>query len=376
MLYWLLTHGEELLKSIQVTATKDLHAYLNVFRYISFRASIAACTAFLIVVVFGARFVRWLRDHGLGEKIKSDSADVAQKHAHKAGTPTMGGLLILLGIMGSMLLWANLGNYYVQLGLLTTLWLAALGATDDWIKMHSPTKSGLTAKQKLLFQVGLGLILGYFLFEYHQGSEYGTKLCLPFFKHGMIDLGWGYILLVCLIIVGCSNAVNLTDGMDGLASGSVVMAGLAMAAICYVAGHVVLAGYLYVAYMPGAGELTVLCAALVGATLGFLWFNCQPASVFMGDTGSLPLGGAIGYLAVVTRQELVLLIVGGIFVAEALSVILQVGSYKLFKRRVLEVAPIHHHFEKRGWAESKIVVRFWIMGALLAVLAVASLKLR
>jgi len=262
--------------------------------------------------------------------------------------------------------------------LLSLGWLAAVGAADDWTKMQSKRggRPGLTAKQKLAFQIGLGLILGYFLFEYHQDSEYGTKLCLPFFKHGMIELGWGFIPLVCLIIVGSSNAVNLTDGMDGLASGSMVMAGLAMAVISYIAGHAVLSGYLYVPYMPGSGEMTVLCAAVVGATLGFLWFNCEPASVFMGDTGSLQLGGILGYVAVVTRQELVLLIVGGIFVAEALSVICQVTSYKLTGRRVLLNSPIHHHFEKLGWKESKIVVRFWIMGALLAVFAVASLKLR
>ena len=376
MLYWLLVYGEDWLKSVHLSDTKDLYAYLNVFRYISFRASMAACTAFAFAVLAGPWFVRWLKTRGVGEKIKSDSEDVRRQHAHKEGTPTMGGLLILVGILGAMLVWGNLGSYYVQLGLLAAVWLAVLGATDDWIKMFREKGSGLTPRQKLLFQIGLGLILGYFLFDYHRCSEYGTKLCFPFFKHGMIDLGWGYIGVVCVVMVACSNAVNLTDGVDGLAGGTVVMAGLGMAVICYVAGHAVLAPYLYVPYMPGSGELAVLCGAVVGATLGFLWFNCLPASVFMGDTGSLQLGGIIGYVAVVTRQELVLLMVGGIFVAEALSVVCQVSSFKMFHRRVLLNSPIHHHFEKLGWPESKIVVRFWIVGALLAVFAIASLKMR
>jgi phospho-N-acetylmuramoyl-pentapeptide-transferase len=346
------------------------HIAFNVFRYITFRTAMALLTALLISLVLGPWVIRKLRDRQIGETIRVDGP---ARHRSKAGTPTMGGLLILGALLGSCLLWGNLQNRFVWVVLVVTLLLGAIGFYDDWLKLRRsrPLKIG----EKFALQGAVGLGLGAYLFRYPSDGV-TTQLVVPFAKDWVPDLGIYYLFFVALIVVGSSNAVNLTDGLDGLAMGPVIVAAVALGIFSYVAGHARLSEYLFILKVKGAGELAVFCGALMGASVGFLWFNSHPAEVFMGDVGSLALGGAIGTLAVLAKAELLLPFIGGLFVVEAGSVILQVASYRLTGRRIFRMAPLHHHFELAGWAESKIVIRFWILALLMALMAVTTLKLR
>jgi phospho-N-acetylmuramoyl-pentapeptide-transferase len=319
--------------------------------------------------------IRLIKKLSIGQQIrdKSESKELHELHSSKKGTPTMGGILILLAVFSSTLLWAELSNRNIQLVLLCTLWLGVTGFADDYLKHIRKCSKGLTAASKFTSQVILGLILGTILFL---DPHHSTVLDVPFLKDMAFDLGVFYILFVIAIITGTSNAVNLTDGLDGLAIGSVIMVAVAFAVLSYVTGNARFSDYLFIPYLRGAGELTVFCASIIGAGLGFLWFNCYPAQIFMGDVGSLALGGALGVTAVLIKKELLLVIVGGIFVIEALSVILQVASFKLTKKRIFKIAPLHHHFQFLGWKENQVIVRFWIVGIMLALLTIVTLKIR
>jgi phospho-N-acetylmuramoyl-pentapeptide-transferase len=330
----------------------------------------ALLTALLISLVLGPWVIRKLRERQIGEVIRVDGPE---RHRGKAGTPTMGGLLILGALFGSCLLWGNLGNRYVRVVLIVTALLGVIGFYDDWLKLR--TKRPLKIREKFLAQSAVGLGLGAYLYRY-QTDGVTSQLVVPFAKEWVPDLGAWYVLVVALIVVGASNAVNLTDGLDGLAMGPVIVAAIALGIFSYAAGHARLSEYLFILKVKGAGELAVFCGALMGASVGFLWFNSHPAEVFMGDVGSLALGGAIGTLAVLAKAELLLPFIGGLFVIEAVSVILQVASFRLTGRRIFRMAPLHHHFELAGWPESKIVIRFWILALLMALLAVTTLKLR
>ena len=350
-----------------------LHEYwilFNVFRYITFRTIYAAVTALAIVLFLGPSFIRWMRRMQLKEVIRED---VPEGHKKKAGTPTMGGLLINGAIAAAVLLWADLTNVYVWIALIVLLGCGAIGLVDDLMKINK-IGDGLKGRWKLLGQAILVLVAAYLLSTY---GQWDTRLSVPIFKHFRPDLGAFYGLFALLVIVGSSNAVNLTDGLDGLAIGPVIIAGSVYTLFTYVAGHSELARYLQIPYVPGVGELAVFCGAMVGAGLGFLWYNAFPAEIFMGDVGSLALGGVLGTVAVLCKQEILLVLVGGIFVAEALSVILQVGYFKhTGGKRIFRMAPLHHHFELMGWPEPKIIVRFWIVSILLGLVAVSTLKLR
>ncbi len=347
--------------------------FLNVFRYLTFRSAYAAVTALLLSFLVGPHLIHWLRESRLGQKIRHEGP---QSHQGKAGTPTMGGLLILLAIVVPTLLWADLTNRNVLLALLATVWLGALGFLDDYLHVVKGVRSGLTGRWKLIGQGLLGLAVGLVLISMPAGGVPPTVTTVPFLKFNYLDFGWLFVPFVMIVISGSSNAVNLTDGLDGLASGLVAFAAVAFAGLCYISGHVKFSQYLNVLYLPGSGELTVFCAAVAGAALGFLWFNSHPADVFMGDTGSLALGGALGTVAVLIKREFLLLVVGGVFVAEALSVILQVASFKMTGRRIVRMAPQHHHFELSGWAESRVVTRFYIVAAILALISLSTLKLQ
>lgn len=355
---------------------KDIHSFFNIFKYITFRAVLAATSAFLISIIFGPLVIRKLAQFKVGQQLRppEECLDLYKLHSAKAGTPTMGGILILASITAAVLLWADLRNSYVIFTLLATLGLGGIGFLDDYIKLSKKRSRGLTISGKFILQAAVGLAIGYFAFF---NQNLGPRLDVPFFKNIILDLGPLYILFVTLVVAGSSNAVNLTDGLDGLAIGCTIMVALTYTILSYVSGHAVFSSYLFIPFIPGSGELTVFCASILGASLGFLWFNCFPASVFMGDIGSLSLGGAIGTIAVFVKKEFLLIIVGGIFVLEALSVILQVGSFRLRKgKRIFRVAPLHHHFQVLGCPESKVIVRFWIVGIILAVLALATLKVR
>ncbi len=345
-------------------------AVLNVFRYLSFRTIYAAITAFLIAFVLAPPLIRRLREVRLGQHIREDGPS---HHLSKEGTPTMGGILILFAVILATVLWADITNQYVWLALVATLGYGAIGFADDYLKFTGGKSKGLTAWQKIVAQGILALGIGLF-FYFLPG--FSTKLNVPFFKNFMPDLGLFYIPFAVLVIVGSSNAVNLTDGLDGLAVGPVMIAALAYTIVAYVVGNRIMSDYLLIPHIEGAGELAVFTAAIFGASLGFLWFNTYPASVFMGDVGSLPLGAALGTVAVVSKHELLLLLVGGVFVIEAISVIFQVVSYKSRGKRIFLMAPIHHHFEMKGWEEPKVVVRLWIIAILLARLSLSTLKLR
>jgi phospho-N-acetylmuramoyl-pentapeptide-transferase len=347
------------------------HSVFNVFRYITFRTAMATVTAIVISFALGPWLIRRLRalQHG-GETIREDTPE---RHRSKAGTPTMGGLIILGAILVSTLLWTDLRNRYVWLMVLATTGLGIIGFLDDDKKLR--TRKGISARQKLGSQIALvGGLLAWLFFWPPDG--FTTGLAIPFFKGWLLTLGWLWVPFAVVVIVGSSNAVNLTDGLDGLAIGPIVTAGGAFAVIAYLTGNFKAAEYLRILNVKGTGELTIFCGALVGAALGFLWFNSYPAQVFMGDVGSLALGGAIGTLAVLTKAELLLPLIGGIYVVEAGSVIIQVASFKLTGRRVFMMAPLHHHYEMKGWAEPKIIVRFWILSFMLALLALTTLKLR
>lgn len=352
---------------------KGILSPLNVFQYITFRTGGALLTAFLIVLIAGPRFILWLKSkQGEGQPIRSDGP---QTHVLKKGTPTMGGLLIVIAGVVATLLWANLANPYVWLVLFVFVGFGGIGFADDYLKLTRRSTAGVSGKKRLGMEFAFSLIVCAAVICLEQGSM-ATTLTIPFFKNILIDIGWFYIPFVMVVIVGTANAVNLTDGLDGLVSVPVIMALLVFSVIAYLAGNTGFATYLQIYNVKLAGELTVVGGALIGATLGFLWYNAHPAQVFMGDTGSLALGGALGTLAAATKHEIVLAIAGGIFVVEALSDIIQVGSYKLRGKRAFLMAPIHHHFEKKGWPETTVVVRFWIVSILLALAALATLKLR
>ena len=347
---------------------------LNLFRYITFRASMAALSAFVISLLLGPVIINTMKRLQIGEKvIKDDSKRLDDLHRKKQGTPTMGGILILLAVSFSVFLWADIFNKYIIIAMLSTLWLGITGFIDDYLKQIKKMSKGLTVTAKFTSQIILGIILGSILFTDPQIS---TRLDVPFLKDVSINLGIFYILFTVLVITGSSNAVNLTDGLDGLAIGCVIMAALAFGVLSYVSGNIKFSEYLLIPYIKGSGELTVFCSAVFGAGLGFLWFNCYPAAIFMGDVGALSLGGALGTVALLIKKELLLVIVGGIFVMEALSVILQVVSFRLTKKRIFKIAPLHHHFQFLDWPENKVIVRFWIIAALLALLTIVTLKLR
>jgi phospho-N-acetylmuramoyl-pentapeptide-transferase len=342
----------------------------NVFRYQSFRIIYAAVTSFLIAFAMAPWLIRKLQELRLGQHIRIDGPS---RHLAKSGTPTMGGLLVVFAVILSTLLWADISNPYVWLVILATLGFAAVGFFDDYLKFTGARSAGLTARQKLAAQVLIAAVVSvgfYFL------PAFSTKLSVPFFKNFAPDLGVFYIPFAILVIVGASNAVNLTDGLDGLAVGPVMIAAVAYTLVAYVVGHRMFSDYLLLQHIEGAGEVAVFTGAIFGSSLGFLWFNTYPASVFMGDVGSLPLGAALGTVAVVSKHELLLLLVGGVFVIEAISVIFQVVSYKSRGKRIFLMAPIHHHFELKGWEEPKVVVRLWIIAILLALLSLSTLKLR
>jgi len=349
---------------------RETFTVFNVFRYITFRTIYALLTALVISFLVGPWLIEKLRVLQIKQVVRED---VPSRHAVKNGTPTMGGGLILAALIVPTLLWSDLTNPYTWIVLLTTMAFGALGYIDDYKKIRDRNGVGIRARYKFPIQVVIGLLTSWILFS---TVDHDSRLIFPFFKRVMPDLGDWYILFGMLVIVGSANAVNLTDGLDGLAIGPVLIASATFMLFCYLAGNFRFASYLQIPFVRGSGELTILCGSLVGAGLGFLWFNTYPAQVFMGDVGSLALGGALGTVAVVTKQEFLLVIVGGIFVIEALSVIIQVVSYRLRKKRVFRMAPIHHHFELKGWAEPKIIVRFWIIGIILGLVAISTLKLR
>ncbi|WP_416884964.1 phospho-N-acetylmuramoyl-pentapeptide-transferase [Marinospirillum sp.] len=349
-----------------------IHSFFIVFNYLSLRAILGVLTALSFSLLLGPWMIRRLTQRQIGQAIRDDGP---QSHLSKAGTPTMGGALILLSIALSTLLWSDLSNRYVWIVLLVTLGFGAVGWVDDWRKVVEKNPRGLPARWKYLWQSVIGLMAAVFLY-YTAQLPAETQLIFPFFKGVVLELGPAFILLTYLVIVGSSNAVNLTDGLDGLAILPTVMVAAALGVFAYVSGHSVFAQYLLIPFIPGSGELVVFCTAIVGAGLGFLWFNTYPAQVFMGDVGALALGAALGVVAVIVRQEIVLFIMGGVFVMETLSVILQVASYKLTGRRVFRMAPLHHHFELKGWPEPRVIVRFWIITVVLVLIGLATLKLR
>jgi len=348
-----------------------LFSVLNVFRYITFRTIYASLTAFFICFFLGPWVIERLTQMQVGQYIRDDGP---QSHLGKAGTPTMGGVLIVSAITLATLLWSDLSDPFIWIALLVLLGFAVVGFMDDYLMQIKKQSKGLTVRGKLMLQAGLALLAGVLVYL---TPNFSTEVTVPFFKTVTPDLDWGYIIFAMLVIVGASNAVNLTDGLDGLAIGPVIIAAATYMVFAYVAGHVRIANYLQITYVPGCGELAVLCGAMAGAGLGFLWFNAYPAQVFMGDTGSLSLGATLGVIAVITKQEILLALVGGLFVIEALSVIFQVGFFKMTSgRRIFRMAPLHHHFELKGWPEPKVIVRFWIIAIALALLAMSTLKLR
>jgi phospho-N-acetylmuramoyl-pentapeptide-transferase len=348
---------------------------MNVIRYITFRTAVASLTALFLVLVLGPWMIERLRRFQIGQYIRDEGP---QDHKQKAGTPTMGGILILTGILLPTLLWADLGNRNVWIVMLATLLFGAIGFTDDYLKVVKKQSLGLSARFKFRGQiaVGLGLGLALYLLAQHEPGHYSTRVLFPFFKNLIPDLSAFYILFAVAVVVSASNAVNLTDGLDGLAIGAMLIASAAFTVLAYVSGHRVFSDYLDLLYLPGAAEVTIFCGAMVGASMGFLWWNCYPAQVFMGDVGSLALGGALGTVALLIKQELLLFSVGGLFVIEALSVIVQVGSFKLRGKRVFRMAPLHHHFELVGWKEPQIIIRFWIVAFVFALFSLTTLKLR
>jgi len=360
----------------------------RVFQYATFRTAFASITALLLSVALGPWLIAKLREFQIGQYIREDGP---KSHMKKAGTPTMGGILIIISIVVPTLLWANLANAYIWIALFGLVSFGLIGFWDDFAKIRHRQNEGLTVKEKFLLQVAAALVVGFMLLTLHAQKAYSTSINMPFFKSFKPDLlidslthRWytyplafvGFYAFMVLVIVGSSDAVNLTDGLDGLAIGLMIIASGAMTVLTYVEGNARFAEYLELARSPGTSELTIFCGSMVGASLGFLWYNAHPAEIFMGDVGSLALGGALGVVAVLIKQEILLIFIGGVYVIEALSVILQVGSYKLRKKRIFKMAPIHHHFEALGWQESKIITRFWITGLVMALFALTTLKLR
>lgn len=352
---------------------RDFWFGFNVFKYITFRAAFAAISAFVICITVGPLIIKLLSILEVGERtFRPDAPTLHKFHGSKSGTPTMGGILIIIAILASTFLWARLDNSYIWLAMMVTLWLGMVGFLDDYIKLVGK-RGGLRVLTKFSGQLIIGLVVALFLYFSAKGT---ALLHFPFFKKLILDLGIFYIPFIVIVIVGSSNAVNLTDGLDGLAIGCIIMIAATYSVMSYVTGHFKISGYLGIPFIPQAAEVTIFCAAILGSSLGFLWFNSHPASIFMGDTGSLALGGAIGTVAVLIKKEILLFFVGGVFVIEALSVIIQVLSFKLRGERFFLMAPLHHHFQLKGWPESKITIRFWIVSAILALFTLVILKLR
>ena len=352
---------------------EDRFSVLNVFRYITFRSGMAALTALLFVLLFGKGFIELIRRKQYGQAVRDDGP---QSHLKKKGTPTMGGVLIILGLTVGTLLWSDLSNHYIWWMLAITWAFGAIGFLDDYFKVIRKDPKGLASRWKFRLQVLSSLVVAWGLYHVQDGWGGQGHLFFPFFKHYSLFLGPWYIPLTALVVVGASNAVNLTDGLDGLAIGPSIICAAGFFLLSYLGGNFEFARYLQIPFVPNAGELSVFCAAMMAAGIGFLWFNTYPAQIFMGDVGALALGGALGALSVATKNELLLVILGGIFVVETISVILQVASFKLTGKRMFRMAPIHHHFELKGWAEPKVIVRFWIISFIFAILALSTLKLR
>jgi phospho-N-acetylmuramoyl-pentapeptide-transferase len=342
----------------------------NVFKYITFRTIYSVLTALALCFILGPALIRALSRYQIGQPVRSEGPE---RHYGKKGTPTMGGVLILFSILVASLLWSDLTSHYVWVVVTTVVGFGAIGFWDDYLKVIKKDPKGLSARTKLLLQGTVAALVSVYLYAF---ADFDTHLTVPFLKGVHPDLGWSFVPFAILVIVGTSNAVNLTDGLDGLAIGPVMIAAATYLAIVYLSGHATFAEYLQIPYVPGTGELAILCGAMVGAAMGFLWFNTYPATVFMGDVGSLPLGAALGAVAVTSKHELVLILVGGIFVVETVSVMLQVAYFKMTGKRIFLMAPIHHHFELKGWQEPKIIVRFWIISIVLALLSLSTLKLR
>jgi len=354
-------------------ALHDEIGAFNVFRYITFRTALATLTALLLSLLLGPGLIARLRHSQIGQEIRGEGPS---SHQTKKGTPTMGGLLIILATVLPTLLWADPRNVFVWVAVAATALFGAIGFADDWRKVVQRRNLGLRARSKFGLQVGVALVLGGFLLWLAHEGAFHTTLSVPFFKNFRPELGWVFPLFVVLVLTSSSNAVNLTDGLDGLAVGSLLVAWASFTILSYAAGNAIVADYLGIANVKGVGELTVFCGAVIGASLGFLWFNSHPADVFMGDVGSMAMGGALGTVAILIKQEVLLVLVGGLFVVEAASVILQVGSFKLRGKRIFRMSPLHHHFELSGWSETKVVIRFWILAILFSLLALATLKLR
>lgn len=351
----------------------DQISVFNLLQYITFRTGAAIMTSLIICFWIGPGMIDWLRSkQGRGQPIRAEGPE---GHMAKQGTPTMGGLMILLSVITSTLLWSDLSNPFVWQALLVLAGFGAIGFADDFLKLTRRSSDGLAGRLKIFFQllIGTAAVIG---IVSTMPAESSTAVALPFFKNLMIDLGWFFVPFALVVLIGSSNAVNLTDGLDGLAIVPVAIAAASFGLIAYIVGNAVFSNYLGVVMVPGAGEMAILCGALIGGAMGFLWFNAPPAAVFMGDTGSLALGGVLGAIAIITKHELVLIVIGGLFVLEAVSVIVQVASFKLTGKRVFRMAPIHHHFEKKGWSESTVVVRFWIIAVILALVGLSTLKLR
>ena len=351
----------------------DFFSFLNVFKYITFRTGLSVFTSLFIVLIIGSPFIKYFSSRKILNPIRTDGP--SDHIVKKIGTPTMGGVIILFGLLTAVILWGDLKNIYLIFCIYIAITFGALGAYDDYIKIKFNNSSGISSKLKLLIQIIISIIgisaLTYFL-DYSEISN----LYFPFFKNLIVNLGWFFIPFSVFVIVGSSNAVNLTDGLDGLATVPVILVAACFAFISYVTGNVVFSDYLQIPYIEGTGEISIFCGAVIGSCLGFLWFNAPPAKIFMGDTGSLSLGGSLGAIGIITKHEIVLAITGGLFVLEAVSVMVQVISFKLTGKRVFKMAPIHHHFEKKGWPESTVVIRFWIISIILAMIGLATLKLR
>ncbi|MHC4477739.1 MAG: phospho-N-acetylmuramoyl-pentapeptide-transferase [Planctomycetota bacterium] len=379
MIYHLLYHLRDILHH-------KLHFYA--YQYVMFRSIMAVLTSLLIAVLVGPRIIRWLMRKKIGDRPEFHHAALNELTKEKANTPTMGGLIIIFAGLGTTILWADLLNPFVQKAIIMVIWFGLLGGVDDWLKLTSDirhrSRNGLKPWEKLIFQIGGAVLIASFLFADFRDIEDGRRFWLPFYKHGLQLANWTFVLIAIFYISATSNAVNLTDGMDGLAAGCVAMVSLVLAVLCYVASEamsrtplVTWSSYLLLPHIPEAGELSIFYAAILGSLLGFLWYNAHPAQAFMGDVGSLPLGAAMGYGALVTRNEILLLIIGGVFVVELFSVVLQVGYFKYTGgKRLFRCAPIHHHFHLAGWSEPQVVVRFWLLAAAFAAVALATLKLR
>ncbi len=356
-----------------LTSLIDTFSFLNVFKYITFRIGLSVVTSLIIIFMIGNPLINYFAKKQITGPIRQDGP--IDHIIKKSGTPTMGGLMILIGIIVSTLLWADLTNVYIWIVLFVCTSLGLLGFVDDYLKIKYKNSSGINAKLKFLGQLAISLFAIIFLF-YFTDHENISNLYFPFFKNLILNMGLFFIPFGIFIIIGSSNAVNLTDGLDGLATVPVMLVALSFSLICYLVGNTIFANYLQIQYVPNVGELSVFCGSIVGSCLGFLWYNAPPAKIFMGDTGSLSLGGSVASVAIIAKHEIVLAIIGGLFVLETASVIIQVVSFKLTGKRVFKMAPIHHHFEKKGWAESTVVIRFWIISIILALIGLATLKLR